>query len=284
MSATPPPAAPAVARAWSGPRSARCSPATGCAHASASRRRPAGVRDPAARHNQANDLVVYRTARLQMPRTCGRRYQHSRDMPITVTLRRQQGGAPSRGTSTSHAPMSQRVVYWSTSGMTYSQPKNGDTMLAGLRWATSPGCRARRTGAATDQDRAATSSEGEQPRAASAAAPRRPTARSSLTTTYPWNAVLASGKPSHVSDSRLPARGRNAITQPWMGLTTFWRALERRRPRHDRQPRHRDSDSVRIRSWPGSTWEAFGTCRPSSKAGVRRPTAHGVIRAAAAPS
>jgi hypothetical protein len=43
---------------------------------------------------------------------------------------------------------------------------------------------------------------------------------------YPWNAVLASGKPASVGAQPdfLRAGGWNAITQPWLGLTTFSQA------------------------------------------------------------
>jgi hypothetical protein len=188
--------------------------------------------------NQASDLVVYTDKPIwTMPKDLWTALSaHSRDLPITVTVRgaSKAGGAPSTGTTGDIriAPVgaSGTMVYWSTAGMTYGQPKNGDTVLSGF----TVGDEKVVTVLTPDQSQQLIKDQGgnvlkkesNPPRCIGCHTSTPDGAFIAYNDFYPWNAVLASGKPNSVGASPdfLHAGGWNAITQPWMGLTTFSRA------------------------------------------------------------
>jgi hypothetical protein len=191
--------------------------------------------------NQANDLVVYTgSATWTMPKELWAALSaHSRGLPITVTVRgaSKAGGAPSRGTSgdITIAPVgaSGTMVYWSTSGMTYGQPKNGDTVLSGFTVGDESVVTVLKPDQAQqlikDQGGNVLKKESNPARCIGCHTSTPDGAFIAYNDFYPWNAVLASGKPGPLGPAGaqpdfLRAGGWNAITQPWIGLTTFSRA------------------------------------------------------------
>ena len=190
--------------------------------------------------NQTNDLVVYTTsATWTMPKDMWLALaQHSRGKPITVTVRgaSQAGGAASvaRGTSgdISIAPVSASgtMVYWSTSGMTYGQPKNGDTMLSGFDVGDESVVTVLKPDQAKqlikDQGGNVLKPESNPARCIGCHTSTPDGAYISYNDFYPWDAVLASGEAASVGASPpfLRAGGWNAITQPWLGLSTYSKA------------------------------------------------------------
>ena len=166
------------------------------------------------------------------------RGKHSRAKPITVTVRgaSQAGGAASvaRGTSgdITIAPVSASgtMVYWSTSGMTYGQPKNGDTMLSGFDVGDESVVQVLKPDQAKqlikDQGGNVLKPESNPARCIGCHTSTPDGAYISYNDFYPWNVVLASGEPATVGASPpfLHAGGWNAITQPWLGLSTYSKA------------------------------------------------------------
>jgi hypothetical protein len=190
--------------------------------------------------NQVDDLVVYTdSATWTMPKDLWTALSaHSRDTPITVTVRgaSKAGGASSvvRGSSGDIriAPVvaSGTMVYWSTSGMTNGQPKNGDTVLSGF----DVGDESVVTVLKPDQAKQLIKDQG-----GNVLKPESNPARCigchtstpdgtyiSYNDFYPWNVVLASGETATVGASPpfLHAGGWNAITQPWLGISTYSKA------------------------------------------------------------
>jgi len=190
--------------------------------------------------NQANDLVVYTDGPTwTMPKDMWTALAtHSRDTPITVTVRgaSQAGGAASVALGTSGdisiAPVgaSGTMVYWSTSGMTYGQPTNGDTLLSGFAVGDESVVTVLKPNQAQqlikDQGGNVLQPSSNPARCIGCHTSTPDGAYISYNDFYPWNVVLASGKPMTVgaSPTFLHAGGWNAITQPWMGLTTYSKA------------------------------------------------------------
>jgi hypothetical protein len=190
--------------------------------------------------NQTNDLVVYTDSPAwTMPKDMWRALSlHSRDVPIAVTVRgaSKAGGASSvvKGTSgnITIAPVaaSGTMVYWSTSGMTYGQPKPGDTMLSGFDVGDESVVTVLKPDQAQqlirDQGGNVLKPESNPARCIGCHTSTPDGAYISYNDFYPWNVVLASGKPTSVGASPpfLHAGGWNAITQPWLGLSTYSKA------------------------------------------------------------
>jgi hypothetical protein len=185
--------------------------------------------------NQTNDLVVYTdSATWTMPKDMWLALAlHSRDTPITITVRgaSKASGAPSRGTSgdITIAPVSASgtMVYWSTSGMTNGQPKNGDTLLSGFDVGDESVVTVLKPDQAKqlikDQGGNVLKPESNPARCIGCHTSTPDGAYVSYNDFYPWNIVLASGEPTTVGASPpfLHAGGWNAITQPWLGLSTY---------------------------------------------------------------
>ena len=187
--------------------------------------------------NQGNDLVVYTDSPIwTMPKDMWAALaSHSRSTPITITVRgaSKTGGASSvaRGTSgdISIAPVgaSGTMVYWSTSGMTYGQPKNGDTMLSGFDVGDESVVAVLKPDQAQqlikDQGGNVLKKDSNPARCIGCHTSTPDGAFISYNDFYPWNVVLASGETATVGAQPdfLHAGGWNAITQPWMGLTTY---------------------------------------------------------------
>jgi len=190
--------------------------------------------------NQTNDLVVYTTsATWTMPKDMWLALsQHSRGTPITITVRgaSMAAGASSVATGTSGdisiAPVSASgtMVYWSTSGMTYGQPKNGDTLLSGFDVGDESVVTVLKPDQAKqlikDQGGNVLKPESNPARCIGCHTSTPDGAYISYNDFYPWNIVLASGETATVGDSPpfLHAGGWNAITQPWLGLSTYSKA------------------------------------------------------------
>jgi hypothetical protein len=190
--------------------------------------------------NQTNDLVVYTdSSSWTMPKDMWLALaSHSRDMPITVTVRgaSKAGGASTVAKGTSGditiAPVgaSGTMVYWSTSGMTYGQPKNGDTILSGFDVGDESVVTVLKPDQAKqlikDQGGNVLKPESNPARCIGCHTSTPDGAYISYNDFYPWNIVLASGQAQTVGDSPpfLHAGGWNAITQPWLGLSTYSKA------------------------------------------------------------
>jgi len=193
--------------------------------------------------NQANDLVVYTDSPTwTMPKDMWVALAgHTRDMPITVTVRgaSKAGGAASVAKGTTGdifiAPVSASgtMVYWSTSGQTYGQPKPGDTTLSGFAVGDESVVKVLTPDQAQqlikDQGGNVLKKESNPARCIGCHTSTPDGAFISYNDFYPWNAVLASGKPTPTvpagaSPDFLHAGGWNAITQPWLGITTYSRA------------------------------------------------------------
>jgi hypothetical protein len=187
--------------------------------------------------NQANDLVVYTDSPTwKMPKDVWSALaSHSRDTAITITVRgaSQAGGAASVAKGTTGdiwiAPVGANgtMVYWSTSGATNGQPKNGDTMLSGFAVGDESVVAVLKPDQAQqlikDQGGNVLKAESNPARCIGCHTSTPDGAYVSYNDFYPWDAVLASGKPANVGASPdfLRAGGWNAITQPWLGLTTY---------------------------------------------------------------
>jgi hypothetical protein len=187
--------------------------------------------------NQTNDLVVYTDSTTwTMPKDMWQALSsHSRDVPITVTVRgaSKAGGASSVAKGTSGditiAPVgaSGTMVYWSTSGMTYGQPKNGDTILSGFDVGDESVVTVLKPDQAKqlikDQGGNVLKPESNPARCIGCHTSTPDGAYISYNDFYPWNIVLASGQAQTVGASPpfLHAGGWNAITQPWLGLSTY---------------------------------------------------------------
>jgi hypothetical protein len=187
--------------------------------------------------NQGNDLVVYTDSPTwTMPKEMWAALaSHSRSTPITITVRgaSKAGGTPSVALGTSGditiAPVgaSGTMVYWSTSGMTYGQPKNSDTILSGFTVGDESIVTVLKPDQAQqlikDQGGNVLKKESNPARCIGCHTSTPDGAFISYNDFYPWNVVLASGETQTVGAQPdfLHAGGWNAITQPWLGLTTY---------------------------------------------------------------
>ncbi len=185
--------------------------------------------------NQANDLVVYTSnTTWTMPKPMWQALTlHTRDMPITVTVRgaAATGGNVTIGVAThfSIAPVgaSGKMVYWSTSGTTYfnGQPTGTETILKGFSVGDegvvdvlTPPLVALRT---VDQGL------NERPVRCIGCHTSTPDGSFiAFNDFYPWGAALASGTAATVGMAPpfLGAGGYRAIRLPWVGITTFSKA------------------------------------------------------------
>jgi hypothetical protein len=191
--------------------------------------------------NQANDLVVYtsNTTWTMRKDIWTLLAIHTRDIPIEVTVR----SAPSGGGqvlvgSKVHftiAPVGANgtLVYWSTSGTTYfnGQPTGTETVLNGFAVGDETVREVLRPYVgATAQVAMQTYDQGQNKRPVKCIGCHTSTpdgAYIAFNDFYPWGAVLATGTtPAGMAPpaSILGVGGLNAITQPWVGITTFSQA------------------------------------------------------------
>jgi hypothetical protein len=189
-------------------------------------------------NNQANDMVVYTTDTtwtMDKP-TWTALAAHTRDMPISVTVRSAStGGGNVQISTTAHftiAPVGAagKLVYWSTSGTTYfnGQPTGTETVLNGFAVGDEGVVEVLRPYVGTtSQVSMQTYDQGLNKRTVKCIGCHTSTPDGSFIAFndfYPWGAVLASGTPpagAAPSSSILGAGGLNAITQPWVGITSF---------------------------------------------------------------
>jgi len=186
--------------------------------------------------NQGNDLVVYTTDTmwtLDKP-TWQALASHTRDMPITVTVRSASpsGGSVQMGSTSNFtiAPVGAdgKLVYWSTSGTTYfnGKPTGTETVLSGFAVGDEGVVEVLRPNQAAMQ----TYDQGVNKRAVTCIGCHTSTPDGSyiaFNDFYPWGAVLASGTApvgSAPPATILGAGGLGAITQPWVGITSFSKA------------------------------------------------------------
>ena len=161
---------------------------------------------------------------------------HTRDMPIKVTVRSAPigGGQVMVGSTINFtiAPVGANgnLVYWSTSGTTYfnGQPTGSETLLNGFAVGDEGVVEVLRPYAnGTPQVQMQTYDQGLNPRPVKCIGCHTSTpdgAYISFNDFYPWGAVLAAGKGT--PGAKPPATilgvgGTAAITQPWVGITTF---------------------------------------------------------------
>lgn len=188
--------------------------------------------------NQANDLVVYTT---ETSYTMDKIYWtplaiHTRDTPIEVTVRSASasGGNVQMGSKVffTIAPVAAngKLVYWSTSGTTYfnGQPTGTETVLSGFSVGDEGVVEVLRPYVgATPQVAMQTYDQGQNKRPVKCIGCHTSTPDGSyiaFNDFYPWGAALASGtSPAGMAPpaSILGVGGLNAITQPWVGITTF---------------------------------------------------------------
>jgi hypothetical protein len=188
--------------------------------------------------NQANDLVVYTTATTwTMPKDIWMALStHTRDMPIAVTVRSAPpgGGAVQLGSQVHFtvAPVGAngKLVYWSTSGTTYfnGQPTGTETVLNGFAVGDEGVVEVLRPYVNNAPQVAMTTyDQGLNTRNVKCIGCHTSTpdgAYIAFNDFYPWGAVLASGTTpvgSKPPASLLGVGGVNAITQPWVGITSF---------------------------------------------------------------
>jgi hypothetical protein len=185
--------------------------------------------------NQGSDLVVYTTAtEWIMPKEIWTGLAgHTRDIPIEVTVRSAPpGGGQVQLGSQVHftvAPVSARgtLVYWSTSGTTYfnGQPTGSETLLSGF----AVGDETVREVLRPPQVALGTFNRPLEPRTVKCVGCHTSTPDGqyiAFNDFYPWGAVLAagSGTPGAAPPTALLGPGGiSAITQPWVGITTFSR-------------------------------------------------------------
>jgi hypothetical protein len=191
--------------------------------------------------NQANDLVVYTSNTIwTMPKAMWTALAvHTRDMPIEVTVRSAPpgGGQVLLGSQVHFtiAPVAAngKLVYWSTSGTTYfnGQPTGTETVLNGFAVGDESVVEVLRPYmGATPQVAMSTLDQGGNPRRVKCIGCHTSTPDGSyiaFNDFYPWGAVLASGtSPAGAAPptSILSVGGVNAITQPWVGITSFSQA------------------------------------------------------------
>jgi len=191
--------------------------------------------------NQANDLVVYTT---ETTWTMDKSYWsllsvHTRDIPIEVTVRSAPpgGGTVQLGSHIAFtvAPVSAngKLVYWSTSGTTYfnGQPTGSETLLNGFAVGDEGVVEVLRPYVnGLPQVAMKTYDQGNNPRNVKCIGCHTSTPDGSFIAFndfYPWGAVLASGSPpagAAPPTNLLGVGGVNAITQPWVGITSFSKA------------------------------------------------------------
>jgi hypothetical protein len=187
--------------------------------------------------NQQDDQVVYTTETTwTMKKELWTNLAvHTRDMPIEVTVRSAPiaGGTVQLGSKVyfTIAPVGANgnLVYWSTSGTTYfnGQPKGTETVLNGFAVGDegvvevlSPFV------GTTPQVAMQTYDQGLTPRAVTCIGCHTSTpdgAYIAFNDFYPWGAVLASGTSAGAKPPAtiLGVGGTAAITQPWVGITSF---------------------------------------------------------------
>ena len=191
--------------------------------------------------NQANDLVVYTTdTKWTMDKNFWSLLAvHTRDIPIEVTVRTAPpGGGTVQVGSKVHftvAPVAAngKLVYWSTSGTTYfnGQPTGSETLLNGFAVGDEGVVEVLRPYVnGLPQVAMKTYDQGNNPRNVKCIGCHTSTPDGSyiaFNDFYPWGAVLASGTPpagAAPPTNLLGAGGVNAITQPWVGITSFSKA------------------------------------------------------------
>src|SRR5262249_24744888 len=156
---------------------------------------------------------------------------HTRDLPITVSVRGASsvaGGAGAGGSGVAKgttgtftiAPVAAagNIVYWSSSGVTYGPPAATDTLLSGFTLGDESVVDVLRPGqakeAAKDLSLKALPTD-QHCIGCHTATPDG--AFIAFNDFYPWNVMLASGKPETrgATPDFLMVGGYNATTQPW---------------------------------------------------------------------
>jgi hypothetical protein len=183
--------------------------------------------------NQASEQVVYATDTVwTMDKMLWTNLAfHTRDMPIKVSVRSAPiGGGQVMVGSTVYftiAPVQAdgKLVYWSTSGTTYfnGKPTGSETVLHGFAVGDEGVVEVLRPPQVLMQ----TVDQGVTPRSVTCIGCHTSTPNGeyiAFNDFYPWGAVLASG--SSPAGAKPPATilgvgGTAAITQPWVGITSF---------------------------------------------------------------
>ena len=187
--------------------------------------------------NQASDQVVYTTdTTWTMEKKMWTNLAvHTRDMAIEVTVRSAPpGGGTVQLGSKIHftiAPVGAngKLVYWSTSGTTYfnGKPNGTETVLSGFAVGDEGVIEVLRPYVGTTpQVQMQTYDQGANLRAVTCIGCHTSTpdgAYIAFNDFYPWGAVLASGSTPGAKppSTILGVGGTAAITQPWVGITTF---------------------------------------------------------------
>jgi hypothetical protein len=183
--------------------------------------------------NQANDLVVYTDSTWTMPKSMWTALaSHSRDMPITVTVRgaSKAGGGVAVGTSGDIriAPVgaSGTMVYWSTSGSTNGTPSNDNTLLSGFAVGDESVVQVLTPDQAMNKPMVSPGTDGQQHHCIGCHTSTPDGLYISYNDFFPWSLVLASGKPDiaggvGASPTFLKGGGFRAISQPWTGISTY---------------------------------------------------------------
>jgi hypothetical protein len=179
--------------------------------------------------NQVNDLVVYtaNTSKLwTMPKDMWVALaSHTRDMPITVTVRGASatGANVAKGTSGAFtiAPVgaSGTMVYWSASGSTHGTPTNADTVLSGFAVGDESVVTVLKVG---DAKNVPTTSTGDHCIGCHTSTPDG--AYIAYNDFYPWGLVLASARPDATfgyAPDFMGVGGFKSMTQAWTGISSF---------------------------------------------------------------
>src|SRR5262245_6797934 len=189
--------------------------------------------------NQASEQVVYTTDTVwtmeKLPMWTNLAV-HTRDMPIKVTVRSAPiGGGQVMVGSTVYftiAPVQANgnLVYWSTSGTTYfnGRPNGSETVLHGFSVGDEGVVEVLRPYAnGAPQVEMSTVDQGLNPQRVTCIGCHTSTpdgAYIAFNDFYPWGAVLAAGKGTPGAKppaTLLGVGGTAAITQPWVGITSF---------------------------------------------------------------
>jgi hypothetical protein len=154
---------------------------------------------------------------------------HTRDMPITVSVRgaSMSGGSVAKGTSgnITIAPVgaSGTMVYWSTKGSTNGAPTNDDTLLSGFAVGDESVVQVLTPSQAVNKPMVSPDSMNNMTHCIGCHTSTPDGTYISYNDFYPWSIVLASGASGMVGASPpfLHAGGFHAISQQWTGISTY---------------------------------------------------------------